>query len=318
MAANKQRPGGDAVEMTDIGLSVDGQLRICQATGAVQETDSWTVNGPMRRLSGRVHGGCVFAWVHCPSVRHFVFIYLLLAKREKMEFREQKDGESLVDHLLANAGALVLCRMDVARLRNASSLQRGSKKEQTRANDVARDIQRRLQRSVDDEIVRGGKIEVFNDAGAIRLVDRDGLQALYTSGALTGMTKAELDAQPAKAATAWSLAGVRREAGLVARGLAECRSGDLRSQLGGEGSGGGRGNTDRIVMTKLALAHDVRLLGELERQLPDLARRVLERVAERGEPLAVKGTSGGIRRRDTAALLVALDAAAAIFGLLTG
>jgi hypothetical protein len=223
-----------------------------------------------------------------------------------MEFRERGQNESLVNHLLHNAGAIGLSRDQIAMLRHAERLERGTKKDRTRSAQIAADIQAASVRggAADQALLRGETLTSFNDAGAVLVSNRDSLVTLFANGTFGPPNSTQ--------------ARDRFEAGLTARGLYELRTGDLRSALGGAGEGGGGADISRMVMKKLAIAHDVASLGVLEHQLSAQMLLILERVVYRGGSLHRDASSGAAKRRDQRHLVALLDQAADHFGLLTG
>jgi hypothetical protein len=105
-----------------------------------------------------------------------------------MGFVERQKEESLTDHLIRNADALGLDDAQRARLDEAWRLQHavGGHWDRHAASVIALEVQQGLDAGVDAAAkARGEKVARFNDAGARRIKSRDGLAALFESGALT-------------------------------------------------------------------------------------------------------------------------------------
>ncbi len=105
-----------------------------------------------------------------------------------MDFVERDPTETLVQHLARNAAALNLTDLQRADLVQAYRLQHGTRADQRRSRQIANAIQAQLDGAVVDAVTaaeaKGEGVEPFNSEGAIRIRSRDGLSALYLSGAI--------------------------------------------------------------------------------------------------------------------------------------
>jgi hypothetical protein len=139
-----------------------------------------------------------------------------------MTFMERGKTESLAEHLLRNAHLLGADRGQVARLRVAFRLSVGGRADKTEggllAAQVRDELEEALQSALANVKARGERMAPFNDAGACRVKNRDGLANLVESGALSD---------------------VAGRAGLAYRLAHEAGCASLRSALGRLGEGGG-------------------------------------------------------------------------------
>ncbi len=219
-----------------------------------------------------------------------------------MSFREKTQEQSLVEHLLANAGALALSQDQEARLRVAYRLQlegsRDSRVEAGRIGDEVRgELKAELAAALDMARARGEKVVPLNDAGAQRIRDRDGLQALADSGQITDH---------------------QLQAGMAYRFCYEFASAGLKSQLdyrvGAEVLRGG----DQVGLRSAAAlqrAYVMARLAGMERSAAAVAEsdrdlRVLRCVAGEGHLLRHMGRGPNTWKANLDALKRALDAIA--------
>ncbi|MBW8815580.1 MAG: hypothetical protein JF588_19335 [Caulobacterales bacterium] len=167
-----------------------------------------------------------------------------------MGFIERGARESLAEHLLKNAEALGCDADQVRRLRHAFRLMQGGNAQKAEGGQVAVSVRRELEQalavSVRGTLQAGERLTRFNDDGAVRVKNRDGLETLLDSGAITEVQ--------ARAGLAYRLCF---EA--VPRGLGSC--------LGRAGEGGGGMALGSLVRSpaELKRAYLVQRLGQLER-----------------------------------------------------
>jgi hypothetical protein len=107
-----------------------------------------------------------------------------------MNFVEKEKDEGLAEHLLRNASALGLSRDQVQRARAAYRLaQQPSAAERRDGGRLAWAVRQEVYGAADVAetvaVKRGEEVVRFNDAGARRVRDRDGLQAVAESGGIT-------------------------------------------------------------------------------------------------------------------------------------
>lgn len=221
-----------------------------------------------------------------------------------MGFVERGHAESLAEHLLRNAEVLGADALQVGRLRYAFRLAQGSNAQKAEggriAVEVRDELEDALQRALATVRVRGERMARFNDAGAVRVRNRDGLANL-------------LESRPP------SLTPVQGKAGLAYRMAYEATAGGLQSCLGRAGEGGGQGQVGGLVRSAAELhrAFLMARLGQMERAAeaaPDADGRevhVLQMVAGEGATIwELAGGSGAARDAYKAALIRSLDAIA--------
>jgi hypothetical protein len=220
-----------------------------------------------------------------------------------MGFIERGARESLAEHLLKNAEALGCDAGQVQRLRLAFRLSQGTNAQKAEGGQIAVAVRRELDAALGAALRGGlqdGEVLVrFNDDGAVRVKNRDGLETLLASGAIT----------PAQA-----------KAGVAYRQCFEAAPRGLGSCLGraGEGAGGGVLGSFGRSAAELRRAYLVARLGQLERAVTDVAvdgRELHALRAVAGEGMSISAYAGrGGQARDQArqALARALDAIATL------
>ena len=114
-----------------------------------------------------------------------------------MSFQEKTKEQSLVEHLLGNAEALVLTDDQVGRLRLAFRWQVYGENPSHLGGRLARVAAGRIAWAVKKELeafagqtaaaaqAAGAEVVQFNDAGAMRIKGRDGIASLLDAGSLT-------------------------------------------------------------------------------------------------------------------------------------
>jgi hypothetical protein len=222
----------------------------------------------------------------------------------KLYLKEKPEAQRTdVERYLADATMLGLNRDQLARLRHAYMLQeKGTKRDRRRATEIGAEVKRellaQLNESVDLEKKRGGKV-IQPKSGPVRMSHRDGLQLLWDSGALS-----------------------RRQllAGMAVRELAELCTDGLRSQLEDRVGGGGSGSNDGLIVHLLLSAKNTLFLSYIEAAVQSKSRNgreltMLRLVAGEGRTISSVSRAGADRALNTAALKVALTAAADILKL---
>ncbi len=207
------------------------------------------------------------------------------------------DTVSRAEAMLREASDRMMTSNQKARLRHAFRLERGSNKDRAEARQICADIEAELQGGIAESIAleqaRGGRVEA--GSGPVRMVDHDGLRSLLS--VKDGLTAEQYDA------------------GMAFREAWEARSGDLGSQLGGEGGAGGVHVNDRYVKARLARAKKLQRLGAIIRAVAvecaaePAALQMLQEVAGEGKALSAFG-EGRAFARHLAALKMALEVAA--------
>ncbi len=146
--------------------------------------------------------------------------------------------------------------------------------------------------------------------GAMRIRSRDGLLSLLEAGRL-----ASKDDDPKRTQA-------RYDAGCAYREMVEAQTGDLGSQMGGDGAGGGAHDNDKFVYLRLTRAKKGQLLAQIDRavalectrvvhgreQRDPAALQMLRFVAGQGHAITSFG-KGTTMDRHVAALVSALDVA---------
>lgn len=217
-----------------------------------------------------------------------------------MTFSERGKTESLAEHLLRNADALGLDQGQRARLRHAYRLglgDRDAKRDgQAHANQVRLELVDDLDQVVLVATARGERVTIHNDAGAKRIKSRDGLGSLAEG---TAKRLPAITAQEAKDGMAyrllWEMAG--KGAGLGSQ--LEDRPRAIRDSSHG------------AVAHGLMKAYvGVRLTGiETAVSHADASGRalnVLRAIAGEGRTLRSLGQGGDVKRKNLAALRLAL------------
>lgn len=225
-----------------------------------------------------------------------------------MDFVEQKEGETLVDHLMRNHRALGLNPGHLAQLRHAQRLQRGNRRERQEAERIGRAVSldaaelpaQVLANEADHTPDDGAAVVPFNDAGAVRLRSRDELFALHNAGSIT---RTEF------------------EVGLIYRGHYERLGKSCGSQLADHqgGRGGGSPDNDRKVWAALDDAKAAQAITRFEAAVVEAARgdpvrrgshelRALRLVAGEGRTLRSFANGGVLKAQALAALSRALTA----------
>lgn len=218
--------------------------------------------------------------------------------RTVLHFIDRQPGESLAMHLHRNAEVLGADKDQRARLRRAAALSLGDRDQRIEAGLVASAVRKELN-AVLDEVVyaaqaRGEKVTRYNDEGAQRVRNRDGLWSMVESKSLT-LAQGEI--------------------GLNLRALAEEAGVSIGSQLGAVGEGAGaRASTDAMVRHGLRRAYaGVRVTAaEQAVRFADVGGRallVLRAVAIEGRTIGSLSSSGHERKQLTKALALALDVA---------
>lgn len=137
--------------------------------------------------------------------------------------------------------------------------------------------------------------------GPPRIRSRDGLQSLLEAGRLGGPDDGKR-------------IQVRYETGMEYRDMVEARSGDLGSQMGGDGGTGTAHDNDKFVWARHARAKKTRQLGEIDNAVAIQCRdepaclQMLRWVAGQGHALSAFG-KGHAFERHLDALIRALDVA---------
>ena len=217
-----------------------------------------------------------------------------------MSFQEKTKEQSLVEHLLGNADAMALTSDQVSRLRRAFRLQvTGTRENRVEAgrlgNEVRAELRADLAEALDNAKARGEKVVAFNDAGAMRIRDRDGLAALTGTGQITKD---------------------QGEAGEAYRYCAEFASAGLKSQLDYRvGSAALRDGNNIGLRSAAALqrAYVLARLAQMERAVAAITRDgrelvVLRYIAGEGHTLRSLGEGPNSRKANLEALKRALDA----------
>lgn len=217
-----------------------------------------------------------------------------------MTFTERGKSESLAEHLLRNAHALGADRGQISRLLCAFRLAQGSNAERTEGGRMAVEVRAELQAALVEvtasALARGESVATFNDAGAKRVKNRDGLANLAETRAL--------DALQAKGGMAFRL-------------CYEASSSGLGSVLGKIGEGRGCGKRAALAARSAAELHRAYMLARLNQMeravgaamVDGRELHALRMIA--GEGRTVWDVAGpGRRERDAykAALVRALDA----------
>jgi len=222
-----------------------------------------------------------------------------------MTYQERARDEALVDHLLRNADALALDAEARRRLQVAYRLSLGTNAQRNEAGRIAVEIRDQLRDDLKVVLAfaqaRGERVSTFNDAGAKRIRNRDGLASLHASGALDDAAF---------------------NAGLAYRYCHEQASKGLKSGLANAGMvGGGKdyGRDPALGRDKAELhrAYVMARLGQMERAVAKLAKDgnpliVLRLVA--GEGHTINSISANRQRRQnlTDDLRLALAAVATL------
>jgi hypothetical protein len=220
-------------------------------------------------------------------------------------------GETLVGRLLKDAASLALGRDQLSKLRHAYALQRGTKREKARAQQIAREVLLELGSAIAETVAleqaRGSKVERLD--GRLRCHGRDGLAALFDDGRLTGMSASERAADPTATLAAWAAARARLDAGLAYREMCEYLSAGLRSQLGERVGSGGAEAALGLRIKAAERRDDVEHAVMARPGAGARGLRALRAIAAEGALLSSLGGGGKSMRLDLAALIIALDAA---------
>lgn len=216
-------------------------------------------------------------------------------------YRDRRNDEPLAQYLWAMADLFGADERQRRTLKEAAAMSFDERPAAVRAaagrmaEAVRNELKAGMQAVLYEAQSRGERLEPFNDAGAMRVVERDGLNAVLSSEDLhnTGMQYRRLFETIGHADVGSQLGALTGQPSAVRTSIVSLHAGRLH---------------------KVYAAHQ---LAEAERAVAgDLGAEglaVLRDVAGAGHPLTARGMSGHTRRRRTALLRSALEVARVSF-----